>query len=300
MMQATTEFWIEEYATNGVDWYTADAKHPRGNRITEAEKLGEWRYKAAVVQALTHYLENGHTAALRIIDDGNEVRLLDTLSQVQESTYQGAIMTTSVSTRREQEVGSDENLTLITNVNHGALWSMVDKRWGELGATNRGLRFHPSGMIRLGQIMGWIEGVSYTDRDRAIWLANCLCGKLDYLNSYGGFADGKWAPKYITVMYDEGTFNSFNFVSYIAWDEQEMKDKYQLHINSDSRLLDIMRHQFLLPMVDSWKPYTCPPLASPQEKTFVYKRNWNGGLNYHHTPLEQEFNPRNSCWSVNS
>lgn len=92
-----------------------------------------------------------------------------------------------------------------------------------LGDLWRRLQFTEGGNARLAHTAGLLLGMSSADAERAAFLANDLCERLDYLDAYGGDLDmevGDGArvsvPAYRVVLGDDGTLGGFTLAWYRA------------------------------------------------------------------------------------
>jgi hypothetical protein len=105
-------------------------------------------------------------------------------------------------------------LHLVRQFNYGHTQRFID-HWGEVGDRGKGLIFLPSGLMRLGQVLGWIEGLHDKAPITAAKLAEHFIGKLDYLANYGPKPETKTAPPpYLVELGDDGIFGSFTLLWY--------------------------------------------------------------------------------------
>ncbi len=103
---------------------------------------------------------------------------------------------------------------LLRAISMGYSQAIVEHHWGEFGTRGKSLRFTTRSLLKLGLIMGFIDGLSLRDTTAANCLAGRLFHQLDYLANYGGVEDGRHRlPRFVVELADDGTFGGFT----VAW-----------------------------------------------------------------------------------
>jgi hypothetical protein len=104
-----------------------------------------------------------------------------------------------------------------------SLQRIEDAFCGRIDITHqfKGIKFHESGLMRLGSVFGFIMGLKLAGQvEEADSLATSFLKRLDYLSNYGGTTDLEYVhgtttvPSYIVRMGDDGMANSFTLCWY--------------------------------------------------------------------------------------
>lgn len=178
---------------------------------------------------------------------------------------------------------------LIIAASYRYVGAFVQDRWGKYGKVGRALRFSDSALVRVGQIFGWIHGVSFHDKPLAEALASDFIGRMDRLSEYGGeFGDrpeeeasqpNLWSfhvPRYLIQLGDDGCFGSFT----IAWHCGVPKDQAEKAAEPKSGWIKDDRH--------GWAPY------------YWYTFSFNGGLIFHGPDDLSNLKPERCYWSTHT
>ena len=164
----------------------------------------------------------------------------------------------------------------IRKINHSYI-TCVSDRWGEFGKVGRGLRFTPSGMMRLGQAFGFIEGLYHRHPALAVAMAQDLIERLDGHSTYGGWLDKTTqTPAYITQLSDDGTFLGWSMLRYAA---VTIPDSYD---NAEARSAALKNAYQDTPGALLLLPHFIPRDGSTLTRTLsiAYKFSHNGGFLY--------------------
>jgi hypothetical protein len=151
-------------------------------------------------------------------------------------------------------------------------------RVGNLTERYRNIIFSRSGEARVAQIAGWLTGLCHAgQRELATKIAADISSNLEWLNTYGGMAEGltfedgspvKTVSKYMITLDDDGTFGGFSVCWWVVTPEAE---------------LDVERFNYCQ---DRWGERltvkTWGGLDGVRDPArFVYRFAFNGGLLYH-------------------
>ena len=175
-------------------------------------------------------------------------------------------------------------------------------RASSLTGLYRNIIFTPEAEGRVAQIAGWLAGLVHAgQRDAAEKIAEDITAQFEYLNGYGGEAEGQTfgdgSPvrnlrRYMVQLGDDGTFGGFTVGWYSLASEEQANDTMRPSLLRD-RWNSIYN-------TSRWNAADSPVRHSA---TFYYQFAFNGGLLYHGPGGGETFsvsigNPR--FWSIHT